>query len=78
MLSFKDLLLRDTEQRVADGRMNVDLAFDLLEIVAQSVLIADHCTNVAEQVIYESTGAIVRHTDGSWKDVRLGEAGRTA
>jgi phosphate transport system protein len=71
VLSFKDVLLRDTEHRVADGRMSVDLAFDLLDIVSHAVLIADHCTNIAEQVIYESTGSIVRHAEGAWKDVAV-------
>jgi phosphate uptake regulator len=30
---------------------------------------ADHCTNIAEQVIYESSGQIVRHTKGEWVEL---------
>jgi len=72
VLSFNALILRDAEERVADGRMSVDLAFDLHEIASQSVLMADHCTNIAEQVIYEATGAVVRHREGAWIELPLG------
>lgn len=71
VLNFNDLILRDAEQRVADGRMSVDLAFDLHAIVSQSVLIADHCTNVAEQIIYEATGKVVRHTKSGWVELPI-------
>ena len=71
VLSFSSLILRDAEERVADGRMSVDLAFDLHEIVHQAVLMADHCTNVAEQIIYEATGAVVRHREGAWTELQL-------
>lgn len=71
VVNFNKLILRDAEERVADGRMSVDLAFDLHTIASQSVLMADHCTNIAEQVIYEATGAIVRHTGGAWVDLPL-------
>lgn len=66
VLNFNNLIVRDAEERVADGRMEVELAFELHGIASQAVIIADHCTNIAEQVIYESTGQIVRHTQGEW------------
>lgn len=75
VLNFNALILRDAEERVADGRMSVDLAFDLHEIVSQSVLMADHCTNIAEQVIYEATGAVVRHAEGAWVEIPIRPAG---
>lgn len=78
VLSFNALILRDAEERVADGRMTVDLAFDLHEIANQSVLMADHCTNIAEQVIYEATGAVVRHREGAWVELPLGRRGSGA
>lgn len=71
VLNFNELILRDAEQRVADGRMTADLAFDLHEIVSQAVLMADHCTNIAEQVIYAATGAVVRHREGAWKEISV-------
>lgn len=71
VLEFHTLIVRKAEERIADGRMSVDHAFELSTITHQAVLMADHCTNIAEQVIYESTGAIVRHTDAGWVDQQL-------
>lgn len=68
VLNFKAQILKQAERRVADGSMPVDAAFDLNELTSQCMFIADHCTNVAEQVIYETTGMIVRHTDESWEE----------
>ncbi len=66
VLKFSDKIFRSTEQRVADGRMEPDVAFHLHHIVHQCELVADHCTNIAEQVIYAATGVVVRHTGGDW------------
>lgn len=70
-LAFHNLITRDAECRVADGRMGVDTAFELHAIIGQAVLMGDHCTNIAEQVIYEATGTIVRHTSAGWVEQRL-------
>ncbi|MFI4897795.1 MAG: phosphate signaling complex PhoU family protein, partial [Phycisphaerales bacterium JB059] len=69
VLKFSDAIFRSSEQRVADGRMEPDVAFHLHHIVHQCELIADHCTNIAEQVIYAATGAVVRHTGGDWVEI---------
>ncbi len=66
VLKFSEKIFRSSEQRVADGRMEPDVAFHLHHIVHQCELVADHCTNIAEQVIYVKTGAIVRHTGAGW------------
>ena len=71
VLEFYDLIVRKTEQRIADGRLSVEHAFELHAIIHQAVLMADHCTNIAEQIIYEATGAIVRHTDTGWAELDL-------
>lgn len=73
VLKFQEVIVRDCEQRVADGRMEVDLAFDLHAIINLAVVMADHCTNIAEQVIYQATGAIVRHTTEGWVEQDLPE-----
>lgn len=65
---FKAALLRDAEEQIANGTMAVDLAFTLHEIASQCERMADHCTNIAEQVIYSATGTIVRHTHAGWID----------
>lgn len=70
-LAFHELITRDAEVRVADGRMGVDTAFALHAIINQTVLMGDHCTNIAEQVIYEATGTIVRHTTLGWVEQNL-------
>ncbi|MBS0191274.1 MAG: PhoU domain-containing protein [Phycisphaerales bacterium] len=67
--AFKDAIVRDGEQQIAKGQMTVDFAFLLLEVASQCELVADHCTNVAEQIIYSSTGAIVRHTPTQWIEI---------
>lgn len=66
VLAFKTEILHQAEKRVADGTMTIDSAFDLHELISHCMLIADHCTNIAEQVIYERTGMIVRHMEESW------------
>lgn len=66
VLAFKVEILRKAEVRVTEGTMTIDSAFDLHELISHCMLIADHCTNIAEQVIYERTGMIVRHMEGAW------------
>lgn len=67
--SFKKAILRDAEEHIAAGDLGVDEAFLLHEIANLCERMADHCTNIAEQVIYSATGKIVRHTDGRWEEV---------
>lgn len=71
VLEFYDLIVRKSEERISDGRLDVDHAFDLHSIIHQVVVMADHCTNIAEQVIYEVSGAIVRHTNAGWVEHEL-------
>ena len=67
--AFKDAIIRDAEECIAGGRMSVDCAFGLHEIAALCERMADHCTNIAEQVIYSASGVIVRQTEGHWVEV---------
>lgn len=68
VLSFKKILLRETTERIAAGSEPVDVGFALLMMATDLERMADHCTNIAEQVIYVTTGAIVRHAGGKWTD----------
>lgn len=65
---FNAAILRDVEQSLSEGRHSVDFAFALNTIAHALERIADHCTNVAEQTIYVTTGKIVRHTNQKWSD----------
>jgi phosphate transport system protein len=66
----------DRERSKADG---VDAVFTLLTISRAMERIGDLCTNIAEDIIFLSTGEIVRHglaggleEDESAADERLG------
>lgn len=72
--AFKRAIMRDAEVRIAAGQIGVDFAFLMQEVATRFERIADHCTNIAEQVIYAATGAIVRHEQGHWVEVDQGNA----
>ncbi|GAB4554827.1 MAG: phosphate signaling complex protein PhoU [Phycisphaerales bacterium] len=66
--AFKRQLLRDVETRLAQGQGTVDDVFALHAGAASFARAADHCTNIAEQIIYVVTGLIVRHEDDRWTE----------
>ena len=66
---FKRAILREADLRIKDGNLSVEHAFDLHEIATQCEHMADHSSNVAEQVIYATTGTIVRHAEGKWVEI---------
>jgi phosphate transport system protein len=63
---FKQELMRTAQEQVATGALPVDYAFRLLTITKSIERIADHCTNICEQVIYLHSGLIVRHRPEGW------------
>lgn len=65
---FKTRILLDAQERVAAGRLSATFAFRLLAVVKSLERIADHCTNICEQVIYLQTGRIVRHRPEGWSE----------
>jgi phosphate transport system protein len=65
-LMFKDAVLREVEDGLAKGRHSVEYSFALQVVAASLGRIADHSTNVAEQVIYVQSGKIVRHLGEKW------------
>jgi phosphate transport system protein len=67
---FKKQILRDAEMQLAGGVHSVDLGFSLILIATDLERMADHATNIAEQVIYERTGLIVRHGADGWSRPR--------
>jgi len=69
--AFKKSILRDAHTKVAKGAINVDQAFTLHELASYCEMMAGHCTNIAEQVLYVTTGEIMRHTSGHWERMEL-------
>lgn len=68
---FKRALARDAQAQLLRGNQTPELVLALHEVATLAEIIADHCTNVAEQVMYTATGTIVRHMQGHWEEVRL-------
>ncbi len=51
---------------MASGQFGAKFAFKLLTVTKTLERIADHCTNICEQVIYLESGLIVRHLPEGW------------
>lgn len=66
---FKRAIMREAQGQVAKGALTVDAAFALNDITNICEMLSEHCTNIAEQALYVSTGAIVRHLGGHWQEV---------
>ncbi|MGI9015131.1 MAG: phosphate signaling complex protein PhoU [Phycisphaerales bacterium] len=64
--AFKREILLDAQRQVAQGSFTVEFAFRLHGVVKAIERIADHCTNICEQVIYLYSGQIVRHLPHGW------------
>ncbi|MEO0482726.1 MAG: PhoU domain-containing protein [Planctomycetota bacterium] len=67
--TFKSIIVKEAEERMASGGLSVEAAFFLHEVAGLCERMADHCSNVAEQVLWTSTGTIVRHTGTGWVEV---------
>jgi phosphate transport system protein len=64
----------DVEEKVAAGTLSVRFVFRLSAVTKSLEQIADHCTNMCEQVIYLETGKIVRHRPEGWSEPSVPEA----
>ena len=71
---FELKILREAQEKVARGETPVDVAFGLMRVATDLERMGDHCTNIAEQVIYVATGAIVRHQEGHWSAPEMPES----
>ena len=65
---FKEKIVLDAQERVAKGTISANFAFRLLAVTKSLERIADHCTNMCEQIIYLESGRIVRHRPEGWSE----------
>jgi phosphate transport system protein len=63
---FRREIVLDVQKRTSKGELDPLVAFTLLAVTRSLERIADHCTNICEQVIYLGTGKIVRHLPEGW------------
>ena len=63
---FKREIILSAQEKVASGESSAQFAFKLLAVTKAMERIADHCTNICEQVIYLESGLIVRHVPEGW------------
>lgn len=64
--SFRNEISLAAQANVASGKFAVKFAFRLMSVVKGLERIADHSTNICEQLIYLETGHIVRHLPQGW------------
>lgn len=70
---FERVILRDAQKALAEGALDLDAAFALHAMAGRLEIINAHSCNIAEQIIYVATGAIVRHQGGHWSEPTLPE-----
>ncbi len=68
---FKAQLMEEAQSKLAEGEYSVPWAMSLLNLTRSLERIADHCTNVCEQLIYLETGKVVRHLPSGWSEPAL-------
>ncbi|MCH2152306.1 MAG: phosphate signaling complex protein PhoU [Phycisphaerales bacterium] len=65
---FRAEVVRLVQQAVKEGEMPLEDALELLNVNRALERMADHCTNICEQLIYLESGKIVRHLPSGWTE----------
>lgn len=71
IIGFRRALRQFAEANIGKNEMTVQTGFVLNELSSACEYMADHATNIAEQVLYAVTGKIVRHCEAGWVEVNL-------
>lgn len=72
---FAAAMLREADEQSVSGGLPLEFVFQLHVAAHACAVMADHATNIAEQIIYARTGAIVRHCEEGWRDVAVKRGG---
>jgi len=65
---FKSTIMREAQEHFAAGNYSLDFVLAMWRIAAATNRIAEHTTNMCEQVIYVESGQIVRHSAEGWSE----------
>ncbi len=66
--NFRREIVLDAQSKIASREFNVEFGVSLLTVTRALERIADHSTNICEQVIYLETGRTVRHDPDGWSE----------
>ena len=66
MIQFKGEIVLNAQKRVAEGNFSAAFSFRLINVTCLLDRVADHTTNICEQVIYLQSGLIVKHLPAGW------------
>lgn len=72
---FKATVVREVQDQLSKGRCAMNVAWAVGRIAAALERMGEHCTNIAEQVIYVEAGLIVRHSATGWSEFAAPDAG---
>ncbi len=65
---FKTAIMREAQEQFAQQLHSIEVVQAMWRIASATNRIADHATNICEQVIYVESGRIVRHSVGGWSE----------
>jgi phosphate transport system protein len=66
MVQFKGEIVLNAQKKVAEGNFSASFSIQLINVTCLLDRVADHTTNICEQVIYLQSGLIVKHLPAGW------------
>ena len=71
MVQFKGEIVLNAQRKVAEGDFSAAFSLQLMNVTCLLDRVADHTTNICEQVIYLQSGLIVKHLPAGWSKPEL-------